>query len=638
MNKFLKLFCGAAVLTTMAACSSDEPNVGPNGPEGNGEVAYMKVQITAPATRTRATTDGGYTESDATELEHKVSGVSFLFFEKNGAYAFTVKADDSTFQPADGNGSNSGNANVEYIGKDNIVVLEGVTQNNYPEYMMTILNCPSDFTPGQTMQETADRLTTFANDFKDGAATPFVMTTSSFYGARTGQNGGARHDDMYYVTKLNSTDFKTTLDEAKTTADPVEIYVERLAAKVQVGISGAEGRFETWNGEKYFKLNQTLAGGNDVTTGDNVSDVDLYVKVEGWGLNTLASQSYMSKKLDEAWKTTDVYTGWNNSNDWRSFWGVAHTYGAYDQSKFTYKTPKEIYGNGQAFSEDLKNNTEYCYENTNAPVNIFTAVTDGPFTLSGAKVGVENARVTHVVLRTKIYQKNSDGSFATLDDLVQYRGILYTGDSFKALVLNSLKAAGNLNFWRYKGSSADPTTDVITTNWQSISANDVEMVKNTDADHKLGEIKVVAKALAAGDKIYQRTVVKEDDKDVVKYVDITSTYKNTLDGLLDAVYSNYNPVGTDTADAIYYIPIEHNATALVQGTPTEAKEAFYGVVRNHWYKLTVNSFKKVGHLVFDPENDTTQIIPDKPEDPLYYVGAKINILSWKVINQSINDL
>ena len=400
----------------------------------------------------------------------------------------------------------------------------------------------------------------------------------------------------------------------------------------------AEGRFETWNGEKYFKLNQTLAGGNDVTTGDNVSDVDLYVKVEGWGLNTLASQSYMSKKLDESWKTTDVYTGWNKSDDWRSFWGVAHTYGAYDQSKFTYKTPKEIYGNGQAFSEDLKNNTEYCYENTNAPVNIFTAVTDGPFTLSGAKVGVENARVTHVVLRTKIYQKNSDGSFATLDDLVQYRGILYTGDSFKALVLNSLKAAGTLNFWRYTGSSTDPATDVVTTNWQSITANDVEMVKNTDADHKLGEIKVVAKALAEGDKIYQRTVVKEEGKDVVKYVDITSAYKNTLDGLLDAVYSNYNPVGTDSADAIYYIPIEHNATALVQGTPTEAKEAFYGVVRNHWYKLTVNSFKKVGHLVFDPENDTTQIIPDKPEDPLYYVGAKINILSWKVINQSINDL
>jgi|GEM_PF-302032 len=649
MNKLNKLFAGFAAVAMLAACSNDEPNV-PTTPENpaDGEVAYMAITITAPEAGSRTTEDGGYVESDLVEKEHSVNSVDFYFFNSDGAYAFNAKADDTSFVPADGNGTNAGNGNVEYIGSKNILILNGVRQNNYPEYVVTVLNKPADFAPGQTLQETADKLATFANDFKAEREKPFVMTTSSFLGTQNGANGAARHDAQYFATKLNTTDFKLTVADAQATDKPVEIYVERLAAKVEVAMGGTT---ETIGGVKYYKLtgNTTLGGGNNQTEGgDAISDVKLYVKVLGWRLNATADQSYMSKKLDTAWET-GLWNGWNVPGDWRSFWAKAYTYGANPEGKLTYETPATIATKGLGFDAQDQGNIQYCYENTNNPKNIFSAVDGGSFLLDGAKVGVENAKVTHVVLHTQVYQKvtGEDGTVSMVaPSLVQYRGVLFTEDSYKAMLLNQLKAAGDLNFWHYVGETANPGTDITTSNWESIGADD--LVMEGDRDKKLGQIKIVAKALENGEKIYKRVETPMPAEGVegeegykpaytkVEYVDITDTYIDTLNGLIADLEAANPAVGSDTAETFYFIPVEHLAAKPGE---TNAVEGYYGVVRNHWYKITVNSFKKVGHLVFDPDKDTTTPIkPDGPEDPLYYVGAKINILSWKVVNQTVTDL
>ena len=60
----------------------------------------------------------------------------------------------------------------------------------------------------------------------------------------------------------------------------------------------------------------------------------------------------------------------------------------------------------------------------------------------------------------------------------------------------------------------------------------------------------------------------------------------------------------------------------------------YGIVRNHHYVVTVNSLTKIGKGIFDPEEE---IVPGKnDEKDTYYVGARINILSWKIVNQNVN--
>ena len=54
----------------------------------------------------------------------------------------------------------------------------------------------------------------------------------------------------------------------------------------------------------------------------------------------------------------------------------------------------------------------------------------------------------------------------------------------------------------------------------------------------------------------------------------------------------------------------------------------YGVVRNNWYELEVNSIKGIGYAVIPPTNK----VPDDVLDQ--YISVKINILSWAKRSQS----
>ena len=71
-------------------------------------------------------------------------------------------------------------------------------------------------------------------------------------------------------------------------------------------------------------------------------------------------------------------------------------------------------------------------------------------------------------------------------------------------------------------------------------------------------------------------------------------------------------------------PIEADATTL--------EEANYGIVRNHHYVINITKLDKVGKGIFTPEEE---IVPDDTDKDTYAIGAKINILSWKVVNQNV---
>ena len=102
-------------------------------------------------------------------------------------------------------------------------------------------------------------------------------------------------------------------------------------------------------------------------------------------------------------------------------------------------------------------------------------------------------------------------------------------------------------------------------------------------------------------------------------------------------------LATESGDAIgyngglmyYNIPIEHlnNADATTADGVTTIPEAKYGVVRNHYYVVTINKLEKIGKGIFNPEET---IVPGKDDDKeAYYVGANINILSWKIVSQNV---
>jgi hypothetical protein len=116
----------------------------------------------------------------------------------------------------------------------------------------------------------------------------------------------------------------------------------------------------------------------------------------------------------------------------------------------------------------------------------------------------------------------------------------------------------------------------------------------------------------------------------------------------------------------YYTPIYHLSSKSIANDVIP--EGYYGVVRNHWYGLTITGFRKSkdddpynpsdptgddptgkepygpegpgkdddpidpGHGVDDPDEP---IVPTKEDDINYYIGVNINVLSWRVVNQHI---
>ena len=70
----------------------------------------------------------------------------------------------------------------------------------------------------------------------------------------------------------------------------------------------------------------------------------------------------------------------------------------------------------------------------------------------------------------------------------------------------------------------------------------------------------------------------------------------------------------------FYVPVEHYGGKV-------------GVVRNHWYNLTVNSITGLGTPVADPDDE---IVPEKITEETYYVAAQVQILKWKMVSQNVD--
>lgn len=80
----------------------------------------------------------------------------------------------------------------------------------------------------------------------------------------------------------------------------------------------------------------------------------------------------------------------------------------------------------------------------------------------------------------------------------------------------------------------------------------------------------------------------------------------------------------------YFVNIDQSSVA---GAGVKA-HTYDGVVRNHIYDLTLNSIKGIGTPVFDPKD---VIIPDRPKDEeLWYLSARVNVLAWRLVKQTVD--
>ena len=456
--------------------------------------------------------------------------------------------------------------------------------------MVAVLNKPDNFVYGKTLDEMQ---TVLADNNAEGIYYPVTTnnTTTNYFTMSTTSYTDTNRA-KYFVTEVKEEHFSLEpMTDANAIANTVTVYVERLAAKVTLNVSDelpkdASGR---------YPIKVTVAGEDNSAENGNIASEDLYVELLGWKLNATAKKSYMVKNIDETWNNT--VTGalgfvWNRPTDYRSHWGKSFNYGFSGYPENAAGVP----ANSQYLNYvDLENSLTalkkpaYCAENTNTNTIVTANFPSG---------------VTSILLKAKVCDANGNAL-----DLVRYSGVLFKQDSFLEYVLSVLNTKNQLDVWYEDGQD-----DKGNTKYTQIGREYVKLENVGD-----GEVKV-AFTNENGISLYTGDGSNSSDQ-------IIATLNDNL------AAASAGSIAYNGGLMYYNIPVEHlnNGDVAENGTIPEAK---YGVVRNHHYVVTIDKLEKIGKGIFDGNE---KIVPGgDPDDDTYYVGAKINILSWKIVNQNVN--
>lgn len=583
------------------ACSNDvTEDISDDSPKVfTGDEAYISVRLSdAGSIQSRATSeDPGY--EYGSDNEHSVANAYFYFYDANGVFV----SEGSAWN--DGNASTGTPAgNIEFK-SNTVVVLKGLNEKNYPKYMVTVLNRPSSFAAPASLQEMEKALSDESGVGIQDGNNKFVMSTTSW----AGQTNSESESMKYFVTEVKEANFSLEpINDAANSSNYVTVYVERLAAKVTLKVSNSLTPV-TIDGKtgNYYKVKATVAGEDN--SGSNIAAEDLYVELLGWKLNATAKHSNIVKNINESWTDQALGFTWNKPGDYRSFWGKSFNYdvsssypttaAGYDGNKEGYPLDYVTLNNPLSVGTDVA----YCAENTNT-----SAIVSANFP----------SAVTSILLKARVCDEKGNAL-----DLVRFNGVLFKETSFIEYILNVMKAKGNWNVW-IKTSEEGAKEDV----YREVGVDDVELVNIAD-----GKVKVQLTAATKALTLYSRTkATNEQEKDT--YTEIVD--KSTIDNGLATECTNGNANGYKEGLMYYNIPIEHlnNTDNTVTGGKTTIPEAKYGVVRNHHYVVTINKLENIGKGIFNPDE---VIVPGDSDDDknAYYVGANINILSWKIVSQGV---
>ena len=595
------LFFGMLACVAFTACSSDDAEVIEGGSGTfKGDVAYMNI-ILADASGTRASAAEDPFEYGKDEQD--VNTAHFYFYDAAGVFVSEAEVWNG------GTSQGTPVGNIEFKA-NTTVVLKGLTGKSYPKYLVTVLNKSTDFAPGTTLDEMEAKIA--ANDtegnFKSGNY--FTMSTTSHAGQKNSEGDAMK----YFVTEVKKSNFSEEPVDLENYTAPVVVYVERLAAKVVLNVAEALKQSATIVGEgddakTLYPIKATYAGeGNDEEPTMGVEE--LYVNILGWKLNATAKNSYMMKNIDETWTNEALGFVWNDGTiNHRSYWGKSYVYGKSD-----FPVDGAAYTGEELLNYfNLENTTAspllalgkpaYCAENTNTSY----IVSHNP-----------RRALTSVIMKAEIGRiVETDGGAKTFEplDVVRYNGMLFEKIHFLKYVLNNLQKSKKLT--AYYETSVGGETKLT-----QIDSTFVDLADISD-----GKVKVVLK---------EKTGVTLVDKDGKT---LSDEAKAALNGEMEK--ASAGATGYKGGLMYYNIPIEHyNNSENTEGMEEDGStkyvkipEAKYGVVRNHVYKVTINKLENPGKGIFDPEE---VIVPKDEDEKFYYVGAQINILSWKIVNQVVD--
>ena len=515
--KFFKFFPLACAALMMSACSSDDPNNG--GSTGVNEPQYLSVNIVnVGATPTGRGTDPDY-EGGTTE-ENKISKVRFYFFNGDGT-PYLIKAPG-----ADGvTGSGTVNwleatpgyddttsdtpSHVEKI-TNAVLVINGV-QSAAPSAIVAVVN-PETVDPAalenngsmrlSQLRENAVGSTFYKTDA--GKVSDFVMSNSVFV------NAGS---DV--CASLVAGHVATSADKAK--ANPVDLYVERVAAKVTADVD--PNAFEKGDGSKW----DATQYGTKTAVG-KIGAYDVYAVIDGWGLADENGKAKVEKSVNTAW--TDAILGitpWTTYDYRRSFWETSVEFNAGTNQPVNHK-----------FNDFKANMKAELYTLPNTPDAKITNVYDN--------------NVTKFLVAATLKYKDEHDNWH-LAEICRYNGVMILG-------VDNLKTQVALTFSKYY-TSTDGST------YTQLTKDDITFAEPTTSMKNYQ----VTPTLAADPTGTKQYYTKASDG---SYTLVTKDDVNT------AIGENKAEIRTE-GKAYYYVPIKHLGTTGNLGEYGVVRNHFYKI-------------------------------------------------------------
>ncbi|WP_444366352.1 Mfa1 family fimbria major subunit [Prevotella sp.] len=586
--KIFKLFPLACAALMMSACSSDDVN-GSENPNIASEAQYLAVNIVnVGTTPTRATED----YVNGTDDENKINTIRFYFFHADGSpYVLTNTTETTTGTDVNWLEQNppitttpptpAGQGTVDKV-TEAVLVIQGKSAAA-PATMVAVIN-PETLKDNATLNNKGTVTLSELRDSKfdtqfykleAGTNKAFVMTNSVY------REGGNTICPTLVSGHLETSDLAAK-------ANPVNIYVERVAAKVSAKVDDTTvptgftaNPWEVGDGTKWA----TDQYGMEVGTFGKSTKI--YAVIEGWGVADENSQAMLEKQIDATWTNTSLgITPWNTADYHRSFW----------------ETMKPAVGT------DIYNKANHSFnEYTSKIANNFSNITYTlPNTTQTVVSDVYNGNnLTKFLVAATL--KYYDGTNWRNADICRYRGIEYMGGEAK---LKEVVAA-TYNKYYTKNTAGE---------YEPLAASDIKFdytrsVENTVAK-KVADCQMVPTLVDRTKEYYTKTVsstgttytLVTNNDDVVKDIEM------------------YPADIRENGKTYYYVPIRHLGAATTD-------PAYYGVVRNHYYQINLQSLKGFGSSVYNPDREIKPVIPAEETS---YLAAKINVLQWRVVSQDVN--
>lgn len=582
MKKFTMLssVLASALMLTVASCSSEDV-AGGDAQNGKGATSYLAVNLktvgnapTGNARQTRANSPKGGTYEDGEGKENAIKSVRFYFFNADGTPYIL----------------NNGNSKVNYVDKEVAVnkedqspTVEGISETvlvlngeNHvaPASMLTVIN--PDVNPGLLQNGVPLRWsvmrkeligTKFSND------THFMMSNSTY------EEAG---NDLC-TTQLTG---KTYASQDAAQSHPVNVYVERVNAKVNANVVGSNFETETadviLDGVTMKGNQKTKVGDLSLAKEDGTSDKkEIFAYIVGWGLATENGRAELFKQIDTQ-KFTDEILGiypWSSADYHRSFWALSVPFGGTGEDK---NEPLN-----HPFSEYTNKLGEAVYTLPNTPTEKIDAAH-----------AYENT-LTKFVVAARLAYKDGDASLKPAE-ICEYKGQEFLGtDNLKKTYLNEIS-----RFYKKVSREGEPDK------YENLTSSDITFTTPATSNTQAKNYEVFA-ALANPDiTLYEK---KGGEWEVAD--------KAVVNKMLQEAPAEVRTGGM----AYYYTTIKH------LGEPDHLGE--YGIVRNHSYQISLESIKGFGTPVYDP---TKIIVPTVPSDDKTYLAAKINVLSWRVVPSTVN--